>query len=154
MKHAVRTVGSWQPLKCAWDDVLIETATGTWRVRVAADALAVYSASRRFDLESRGVTVSIGGTDVPLSTQRGDDRAALLATYAAIVGGVRADHAVFKFADGRARPASNSDMLAAVLAAIAHVQHAFDIEHQVAASIESGAILTTAQIDAVYGARP
>lgn len=110
--------------------------------------LKAYAAEQRWRQETAGVTVPIGGEQVLISTQRGDDRAALHVTYSAIKNGLRADGATFNFADGRPRAVSNAEMEAAIVAALAHVQGAFDLGGSIFAAIEAGTITTTEQIDA------
>ncbi|MEP9397933.1 hypothetical protein [Mesorhizobium sp. KR2-14] len=114
--------------------------------------LVAYVAHTRWMREVSGITVPIGGEDVPVSTDRGDDRHALHTNYSAIVGGLRRDGAAFKFADGVSRAVSNDDMMTAILAALAHVQHCFDLELQALASIAAGNITTTGEIDAFFAA--
>ncbi|TCR70529.1 DUF4376 domain-containing protein [Bosea sp. BK604] len=112
--------------------------------------IPAHIADRRWRREVRGITVEIAGEPVLVSTQRGDDRAALHQVYSAIRDGLRQDGATFNFADGKPRSVSNADMMAAILAALAHVQAAFDLGADVLAQYEAGQIMTVADIDAAF----
>lgn len=114
------------------------------------EELFAHLAERRWQREIAGVTVSIGDEDVLVSTARGDDRAALHMTYSALKNGLRADGATFNFADGKPRKVSNADMEAAVLAALAHVQAAFDLGESVYGEIDVGEITTFDEIAAAF----
>jgi hypothetical protein len=114
-------------------------------------ALIAYLKERRWQIETSGVTVTIAGAPVLVSTRRGDDRTTLHQTYSAIKDGLRGDDATFNFADGLPRAVSNADMLTATLAALAHVQAAFDLEGAITPQIQSGQITTPAAIDGALG---
>lgn len=68
----------------------------------------------------------------------------------AIERGERQDGDGWKFADGVFRVLSNVEMEALALAVRDHVRGAFATEAQVLAQIGTGAITTTAEIDAVF----
>lgn len=119
---------------------------------VGMPALIAHLKSRRWQREIAGVTVAIAGAPVPVSTARGDERATLHATLTAISLGLRSDGATYNFADGRPRAVSNADMQAAILAALSHVQGAFDLERALTADIEAGEITALADIDAAFAA--
>lgn len=110
-----------------------------------------YAAAARYEAEIAGVTVKVGGKDVPVSTRR-DDRDGLRDTALAITLGLRPDKAMFKFADGVSRPATNAEMGEAIAAAFGHVQACFDAEATVRKSIASGSAKTTEQVDAAFSA--
>lgn len=112
-------------------------------------SLAAYQAKVRYGAEIRGVTVEVGGEPVPVSTRR-EDRDGLGQTMLAILGGLRADGASFKFADGVSRPATNAEMQVAIATAFGHVQAAFDTETTVLADIAAGTIATKAEVEAAY----
>ncbi|CAD5276532.1 conserved hypothetical protein [Bosea sp. 62] len=114
--------------------------------------LIAYLKELRWRREVGGVTVEVGGAPVLVSTARGDDRATLHATLTAITMGLRADGATYNFVDGRPRAVSNADMQVAILAALSHVQAAFDLEMALTVEIEAGTITTTAQLDAAFSA--
>lgn len=111
-------------------------------------ALVAHLKARRWQAETAGITATIGGEPVRISTARGDDRAALHQVYSAMSAGLRSDGAVFNFADGVSRSVSNAEMTAAVLAALAHVQACFDLEGELRTSIEAGTVSTKEDIDA------
>ncbi|WP_346358091.1 DUF4376 domain-containing protein [Bosea sp. (in: a-proteobacteria)] len=111
-------------------------------------ALVAHLKARRWQAETAGITATIGGEAVRVSTTRGDDRAALHQVCTAISGGLRSDGAVFNFADGVSRGVSNAEMQAVVLAALAHVQACFDLEGTLRAAIEAGILTTKEEIDA------
>lgn len=90
---------------------------------------------KRWQVETGGITVTIGEDAIPVSTARGDDREALHITFSAINAGLRQDGAVFKFADEVPRAMSNADMLAIVAAALGHVQACFDHEAPLLAAV-------------------
>lgn len=106
-------------------------------------------AARRWDVETGGIVVSVAGEPVQLSTARGDDRAALDSIYAALRDELRPEGAAFKFADGISRSVSNADMMAACLAALAHVQHCFNVEGHYQALIATEELTTPGEIDAI-----
>jgi len=112
--------------------------------------IPAHIADRRWRREVAGITVEIAGEPVMVSTQRGDDRAALHQVYSAIRDGLRPDGATFNFADGKPRSVNNADMMAAILAALAHVQAAFDLGANVLAQYEAGVIMTVADVDAAF----
>ncbi|WP_243368851.1 DUF4376 domain-containing protein [Microvirga solisilvae] len=116
--------------------------------------LPAYAAQRRWEIETSGITVSVAGEPIPVSTMRGDDRDALQSTYTAIKDGLRQDGATFKFADGKPRRMSNADMLTVILAALTHVQACFNMEGDLLTNIEGGSIATDAQIDAEFATIP
>ncbi|HEV2556796.1 MAG TPA: DUF4376 domain-containing protein [Bosea sp. (in: a-proteobacteria)] len=108
--------------------------------------------NQRWQREIAGVTAMIGGQPVLVSTARGDERATLHATLTAISLGLRSDGATYNFADGVPRAVSNADMQGAIMAALAHVQGAFDLELALTADIEAGEITAFADIDAAFAA--
>jgi hypothetical protein len=112
--------------------------------------LAEYTAAKRYAVEIAGVDVTIGGVTVPVSTRRGNDREVMTATFVAIAGGLRTDGATFVFDDGIPRSVSNAEMQGAILAALAHVQVAFDKQREVMAAIGAGTITNTAGVDAAF----
>lgn len=112
--------------------------------------LLTYAAAKRYERECAGVMATVDGEEVPVSTARGDDRTALHVTFSAIVSGLRADPSTFKFSDGSIRQASNAGMQAAIMAALAHVQAAFDLEAAVAADIEGEKITTYEAVDEAF----
>lgn len=115
--------------------------------------LIAHAADARYGIETSGIKVTIGTElNVPLSTARGDDRAALHVTYSAIINALRLDTDTFKFADGVARVATNADMKTAIQTALGHVQGAFNKEANVVSQINSGAITTYDAIDAAFAA--
>lgn len=155
VKHLLRLDPTWPRLSCAWDaDLRLEG--GQWNAVSPADArrsvLFAFAADLRWRREVAGVAATVGGETVTVSTARGDDRAALHMTYSALKDGLRADGATFNFADGKPRKVSNADMEAAVLAALAHVQSAFDLGERVYARIDAGEITAEAQIEAMFAA--
>jgi len=98
--------------------------------------LSAYAADARYRVEISGVTAQIGGADAPVSTKR-EDRDGLRDTLSAIAQGWRKDGGMFKFADGIPRAATNDEMKAAIGAAFAHVQAAYDAEGAVQADLAS-----------------
>ena len=116
----------------------------------AKAALISYLKDLRWQREISGIHVEIAGETVRVSTARGDERATLHQTLSAIGLGLRTDGATYNFADGRPRAVSNAEMQAAILAALAHVQAAFDLERTITVSIEAGTTTSTAQIDAAF----
>lgn len=90
---------------------------------------------KRWEVETAGVTVEIAGEPVPVSTNRGDDRTALHMEFSRLSAGIRPDGATFNFGDALPRAVSNADMMAAIGAALAHVQAAFDRQGVVQAMI-------------------
>lgn len=112
--------------------------------------LRAYNKFCRWQAEIRGVMVTIAGSPVVVSTARGDDRSALHVNFSAIAAGLRADGAVFNFADGAPRAVSNSDMSAAIEAALTHVQRCFDRESSVDAAILAGTVTTPTAVLSAY----
>ncbi|MBB4042008.1 hypothetical protein GGR34_003693 [Microvirga flocculans] len=115
---------------------------------------AAYLAEERWKAETGGITVTVGGEAIPVSTARGDDRAALDSTYAAIRDGLRQDGDMFKFADNKSRAMSNDDMQTVILAVLGHVQACFNVEGALLARIDGGEAITAAIIDAALAAIP
>lgn len=95
------------------------------------------------------MTATVGGEEVLMSTRR-EDRDGARDTLLAIISGLRSDGAVFKFADGVSRPATNDEMKAAIAAAFAHVQACFDREAEISAAIDAGKTKTRAQVDKAF----
>lgn len=98
--------------------------------------LSYYAAAKRYEIETSGVSVTIGGSSAPMSTKR-EDRDGARDTLAAIAQGWRKDGGMFKFDDGIPRAATNDEMKAAIAAAFAHVQAAYDAEGAVQADLAS-----------------
>jgi hypothetical protein len=139
--------------ECVHTDAEAAAIRAEWAANTpsAASVLKNYAATTRYAKETAGVTVTIGGVaGIPMSTARGNDREVLTATMVAIHAGLRSNTATFKFADGVSRVVSNADMTAAIGAAFAHVQAAFDVESTVVAAIGAGTVTTSAQIDAQF----
>ena len=116
------------------------------------DVLTAHLMDIRWRHEVGGVDVSVGAELVPLSTDRGDDRAALQSTYSAIRDGLRVDGDRFKFKDGISRPVSNAEMLAAIVTGFRHVQGAFNAEGVVQAQIEAGTLASRPQVEEAFTA--
>lgn len=112
-------------------------------------SLKAYLANVRYEAEVSGVTATVGGEEVLMSTRR-EDRDGARDTLLAIISGLRSDGAVFKFADGVSRPATNDEMKAAIAAAFAHVQACFDREAEISAAIDAGKTKTRAQVDKAF----
>lgn len=110
--------------------------------------LVAHLKDRRWHAEIGGIVATINGEAVRVSTSRGDDRAALHQIYSAITAGLRSEGATFNFADAVPRSVSNAEMMAVVLAALAHVQACFDLEGELHPLIMSTAITTEGEIDA------
>lgn len=111
-----------------------------------------HAAAVRYGIESAPVDVTVAGAQVPMSPARGDDRAALHITFSAIASGLRKDTDVFKFADGVGRAATNAEMQAAIMTALARVQTAFDKEKTVVDQIAAGGITTYEAVEAAFSA--
>lgn len=110
--------------------------------------LAAYAAAKRYAVEVAGATAVVGGARVPVSTARAD-RANYQSVLLAIMMGLRASPSVFKFADGVPRPATNDEMEAAIGAAYAHVQAAYDREATARSMIANGSVSDIAGVDAI-----
>lgn len=117
---------------------------------VGKRALIAHLKALRWQLEIAGVTVTIGGEPVLVSTARGDDRAALHQEFSAIGAGLRPEGSPFNFADGIPRAVSNADMQTAILAALSHVRAAFGLELTLTAQIEAETLTTLEAIDAAF----
>ena len=114
--------------------------------------LTDYTAAKRYAAEISGITVTVGTEKtVPMSTKR-EDRDGARDTLIAVMAGLRQDGAVFKFADGVGRAATNAEMKAAIAAAFAHVQAAYDLEASIVAQIEgkNPKITDIAGVDAAF----
>jgi hypothetical protein len=104
--------------------------------------LPAHLALVRWQAETSPLPVVIAGERVPLAIGTDRDRASLQGTYTAIKDGLRPDGATFKFADGVPRQVSNEDMLAAIVAALGHIQACFDAERLVRLRIDDGSLAT------------
>lgn len=102
---------------------------------------------KRWEVEIGGVTVPIGNEQVLVSTARGDDRLNLHIMMTTIAAGLRQDGDTFNFADGKPRSVSNADMMAAIGAALSHVQYAFNKEDAITTEINQAN--THAKLDLV-----
>lgn len=103
---------------------------------------------KRWEVETGGVTVTINGEDVLVSTARGDDRTALHVEFTRLLAGLRPDGATFNFADTLPRKVTNEEMTGAINAALIHVQASFNIEDHITSLINAAA--THDDLDAAY----
>ena len=112
--------------------------------------LSHYAGGVRYSIEVAGVTVTVGGAEVVVSTAR-DNRDGMRDTMLRILTRMRKDGDILKiFADGVPRPATNAEAQAAIEAASDHVQDAFNHEEIVAADIASDKIKTRNGVDAAF----
>lgn len=108
--------------------------------------LAAYNAGTRWRKEIAGV--AWGGHVI--DTDRESGQAKLLAEFAAIAGGMRADPSPWKFVGDDWVDLSNADMGAVCLAARDHIAAQFAIERTVKDAIDAGTVTTFAAIDAAF----
>jgi len=94
---------------------------------------------KRWEVETGGVTASINGEQVLVSTARGDDRTALHVEFTRLLAGLRPDGATFNFADTLPRSVTNEEMTSAINAALIHVQASFDTEDHITSLINAAA---------------
>jgi hypothetical protein len=107
-------------------------------VAVAREHLRAQLADRRYQAEIAGTTwTNAAGEALPVATDR-DSQAKLQGLMVAIIAAIRTDGELYKFADGAFRALSNADMRSVILAALAHVKGAFDVEAQKLTLIDQG----------------
>lgn len=92
---------------------------------------------KRWEVETGGVTASINGEQVLVSTARGDDRTALHVEFTRLLAGLRPDGSTFNFADTLPRSVTNEEMTGAINAALIHVQASFDTEDEITSLINA-----------------
>jgi Domain of unknown function (DUF4376) len=127
-----------QALTCAWDDELIRVV-GVWRVKTAKDELGTYLDNKRWQVETGGIVVN--GLAVPTN----DRTKTLIEGAAATLG----DADTIDYEHPNEWVSLTGLQLRQMRDAIsAHVQATFTLKRQLSADIESGAITTTAQVDA------
>lgn len=110
------------------------------------DSLLAYAAHRRWQFEVSGTTWNGRGVHTDRESQT-----KMLAAYVQLGAGLRQDPSPWKLKDGYVN-ATNAQMAEIIGAALAHVNNAFDIEHDLEAGIKAvpPAITTKAQIDAAF----
>jgi hypothetical protein len=109
------------------------------------EQLSAYAADKRYRVETGGCSDGMGHI---VDTTR-DSQTKLIAEMVALGGGLRTDGSPWKMKVGGFVSISNTQMLAVIMAVRTHIASAFAAENAATDSIDSGAITTAAEIDAV-----
>lgn len=115
-----------------------------WNAPPSAAVLAAYTADKRYQVETGGISVEGVGR---VGTDR-SSYAKLMAEMAAISSGLRAKPAPWKLADGTFALLSNDDMRAVIVAVRQHVAQSFLTESEILEGIASGSVTSVDQIKA------